>query len=156
MRPINSIIIHCSATRVDEDLTEQQLEAAHIARGLSECGFHYYVRYSGLVVSMRDLDTVGEHCPGHDEGSDGICYEGGVNCFGEPADTRSFHQKCSIRALIRCLQSDFPNCHIYGCRELSTYFNCNGKIHRDSYEKLSPCYSVAAEFYPPYIRPEWR
>ena len=35
---------------------------------------------------MRDLEDLGEHCPGHDEGSVGICYEGGINCFGEPAE----------------------------------------------------------------------
>lgn len=151
MRPIHSIIIHCSATRVDQDFTDEQLEAAHKARGFSECGYHFYIRYSGLIVSMRGLDTVGAHCLGHNEGSIGICYEGGLDCHGKPADTRSFQQKCSIRALVRCLQSDFPGCHVYGHRELSPDLNGNGTIDPEEYVKLCPCYSVASEFYPPHL-----
>ncbi len=93
MRPIHTLIIHCSATRADKDFTEQQLEAAHKARGFNECGYHYYIRYNGLIVTMRDVAKIGAHCLGHNEDSIGICYEGGLDSKGNPADTRTFQQK---------------------------------------------------------------
>ncbi|MDD4822000.1 MAG: N-acetylmuramoyl-L-alanine amidase [Bacteroidales bacterium] len=151
MRPIHTLIIHCSATRADKDFTEQQLEAAHKARGFNECGYHYYIRYNGLIVPMRDIAKVGAHCLGHNEDSIGICYEGGLDSKGKPADTRSFQQKCAIRSLIDSLLDDFPGCHIYGHRELSPDLNGNGIIEPNEYVKLCPVYSVAGEFYPPHL-----
>ena len=151
MRPIHTLIIHCSATRADHDFTEQQLEAAHKARGFTECGYHYYIRRSGLIITMRDVGKIGAHCLGHNQDSIGICYEGGLDSDGIPTDTRTFQQKYALRSLIRCLQSDFPGCHIYGHRELSPDLNGNGIIEPNEYVKLCPVYSVAAEFYPPHL-----
>ena len=35
MKKIDTIIIHCSATRITSDYTVEQLDAGHKARGLS-------------------------------------------------------------------------------------------------------------------------
>ncbi len=151
MREIHSIILHCSATRADHDFTPAQLEAAHQARGFAECGYHYYIRRCGLIVTMRDIGKIGAHCHGHNQDSIGICYEGGLNSAGIPADTRTFEQKYALRSLIRCLQSDFPGCHIYGHRELSPDLNGNGIVEPNEWVKFCPGFSTAGEFYPPSL-----
>ena len=38
MRDINLIVVHCSATRVNQDFTVEQLEACHKARGFDTIG----------------------------------------------------------------------------------------------------------------------
>ena len=151
MRPIHSIILHCSATRPDQNFTPAKLEAAHKARGFTECGYHYYIRYNGLIVTMRDIGKIGAHCRGHNKESVGICYEGGLDSDGNPADTRTFQQKYALRSLIRCLQADFPGCHIYGHRELSPDLDGNGIVEPDEFLKFCPGFSVAGEFYPPNL-----
>ena len=57
MRAINLIVVHCSATREDRDFTEQDLDAAHRARGFQGAGYHFYIRKDGrsVVCGHRDL-----------------------------------------------------------------------------------------------------
>lgn len=42
-RTINLIVVHCSATRVNQNFSIEDLEACHKARGFSEIGYHYYL-----------------------------------------------------------------------------------------------------------------
>lgn len=48
-RSISLIVIHCSATRVTQDFTFEQLEACHLARGFKSIGYHYYITKDGVV-----------------------------------------------------------------------------------------------------------
>lgn len=63
---------------------------------------------------MRPVERIGAHCKGHNEGSIGICYEGGLDIKGNPKDTRTAEQKRAMKWLIETLKFDFPSCH--GCR----------------------------------------
>ena len=47
MRTINYIVVHCSATREDRPFTVEALRAAHLSRGFSDIGYHYYIRRDG-------------------------------------------------------------------------------------------------------------
>ena len=38
----------------------------------------------------------------------GICYEGGLDAHGHPADTRTDFQKHSLRVLVMLLLRDYP------------------------------------------------
>lgn len=145
MQTINTIIIHCSATRVDRDFTEKQLEEAHIRRGFTECGYHYYIRKSGIISSMRKREVIGAHCRGHNANSIGICYEGGLTPEGIPADTRTFEQKYALRSLVRCLLQDYPGAQVYGHRELSPDLDGNGIVEPDEWIKQCPCFDVKSE-----------
>jgi len=51
-RSISLIVIHCSATRVTQDFTFEQLEACHLARGFKSIGYHYYITKDGVVITM--------------------------------------------------------------------------------------------------------
>lgn len=143
VRIINKIIIHCSATRSDMDFSEQQLESAHQLRGFRECGYHFYVRKSGIISDMRDVAVPGAHCKGHNEDSIGICYEGGLAPDRTPADTRTFKQKYAMVSLVRYLLQDYPGAQVYGHRELSRDLDGNGTITPNEWMKECPCFEVA-------------
>ena len=118
MRTINMIVIHCSATRPDQDFTMEKLEASHRAQGWKGCGYHYYIRRDGTVYNCRPLSQVGAHAKGFNAHSVGICYEGGLDIRGQPADTRTPEQKEAMHRLVAKLKWSFPLCSVLGHRDL--------------------------------------
>ena len=135
MRSINLIVVHCSATRADHALTTENLESEHRRRGFHGIGYHYYICRDGTVVNTRALELVGAHVKGHNAHSIGICYEGGLNEEGQPADTRTYAQKCSLLDLLRQLKTDYPKAKILGHYQLSKL------VH-----KACPCFDAAKEY----------
>ena len=118
---VRFIVIHCSATRCDRDYTVEQLMRDHKARGFRTIGYHFYIRRDGAVTRHRGLLEVGAHCRPYNRCSIGICYEGGLNEQGRPADTRTAEQKMQLMELLlklRKLRKLFPQAKIVGHREL--------------------------------------
>lgn len=146
MREINLIIIHCSATRADRDITAKDIHSAHIVRGFSSWGYHYYIRKSGIVEPMRSIEEPGAHARGYNRNSIGICYEGGLDANGRPADTRTPHQCAAMYKLVDELKCRFPEATVLGHRDLSPDKNYNGII--DPWERIKecPCFEVKDEF----------
>ena len=132
MRKITHIIIHCTATRADRSFSVQSLEASHKARGFITIGYHYYITRDGQVHPCRPESMVGAHARHHNAHSIGICYEGGLDARGIPADTRTDAQKRSMAALLRSLRLDYPDACIIGHRDLP------------GVKKACPCFDVKA------------
>lgn len=141
-RPINLIVIHCSATRENRDYTEHDLDVCHRQRGFDGPGYHFYVRKDGRIVRTRPIEKIGAHVKGYNKSSVGICYEGGLDAQGRTKDTRTQKQKEAIRALQNDLLERFPGCKICGHRDLSPDRNGNGKIEPEEWIKECPCYDV--------------
>ena len=99
MRKIDLIVIHCSATRADRTLTAFDLETLHRRRGFNGTGYHYYIRKDGTTLLTRPIERIGAHVKGFNASSIGICYEGGLDCRGRPADTRTPEQKATFPRL---------------------------------------------------------
>ena len=93
---VRFIVIHCSATRCDRDYTVEQLLRDHKVRGFRTIGYHFYIRKNGVVAQHRKLLEVGAHARGFNRCSIGICYEGGLDEYGNPADTRTPIQKACL------------------------------------------------------------
>ena len=89
---VKYIVIHCSATRSTRDYTAEQLLRDHKTRGFRTVGYHFYIRRDGSVTQHRKLLEVGAHCRPWNRCSIGICYEGGLDADGRPADTRTPEQ----------------------------------------------------------------
>ena len=113
-RNISLIVLHCSATRVTQSFTIEQLEACHKARGYSSVGYHYYITRDGTLYPCRPENEVGAHALHFNKNSIGICYEGGLDAKGRPADTRTEAQKITMEELLRSLCVDFPDAEILG------------------------------------------
>jgi len=106
MRSINLIVIHCSATRCDRPYPVTQLIRDHDKR-FGFTGYHYYIRRDGTVYNTRHVQLVGAHAAGFNEHSIGVCYEGGLDSRGQPADTRTKAQKIALLRLLAQLREAF-------------------------------------------------
>ena len=106
-REIKLLVIHCSATRCDRHFSVEALRRSHLARGFADIGYHFYITRDGEVHICRPVHQIGAHATGWNDKSIGICYEGGLNENGVPADTRTYAQKCSLLDLLRQLKTDY-------------------------------------------------
>ncbi|OCP07998.1 MULTISPECIES: N-acetylmuramoyl-L-alanine amidase [unclassified Ensifer] len=150
-RPVHTIVLHCSATRVNSDYSVEQLTADHKGRGFDGPGYHFYIRKNGDVVFLRPMTCIGAHVQGHNTGSIGICYEGGLDASGKPNDTRTAAQKktmhdllVALAAFLRTVGQEITT--ICGHRDFSPDKNGNGKI--DAWERIKecPCFDAIPEF----------
>ena len=116
---INLIVVSSSVTRCDRSYTEHDLTTEHLHRGFSGAGYHYYIRKDGDIISLCPIEKPGINAKGYSENCIEICYEGGLNEFGHPADTRTPFQKHSLRVLIMLLLRDYPGFSVCGNRNLA-------------------------------------
>ena len=118
MRTINLIVLHCTATRVTQDFTVEDLKACHLARGFKSIGYHYYITKDGTLYPCRPEREIGAHARHYNAHSIAICYEGGLDANGNPADTRTEAQNITLEELLKSLCTDYPDAEILGHRDL--------------------------------------
>lgn len=136
MRKINEIIIHCSETRPDQDVSAAIIDLWHKKKGWKGIGYHFFIRTDGTVEQGRPISSEGAHCYGHNRHSIGICYAGGIIRNGdkkEYTDTRTPAQLRSMYILIKILLFIYP-----------TITKISG--HNDYANKACPCFNVHDEF----------
>lgn len=116
MRPINEIIVHCSATQwhwmLDSPTADKVAEIRrwHVRdRKWRDIGYHYIVDYNGTVATGRPIEQVGAHVKGHNTGTIGICLIGGHGAAA--TDDFSDHftklQDKALRKLLKELQDRY-------------------------------------------------
>ena len=134
MRTITLIIIHCSAVKPDQLSSAAQIDTWHRERGFKlGIGYHYVIRRDGTRELGRPEWMIGAHCRGHNEHSIGVCYEGGLDRDGKPADTRTEAQKQALRELLLELKQRYPRVLIVGHHDLNPMKAC-------------PCFDAAHEY----------
>ena len=130
MRTITLIIIHCSATTEGRSLSFEECRRDHIMhRHFRDIGYHFYITRDGTVHDGRPIEKVGAHCEGHNSHSIGICYEGGLDANGKPADTRTEAQRKALKSLVERMHRLFPKALIVGHHDLNP-------------RKACPCFKV--------------
>jgi len=60
----------------------------------------------------------------HNKYSIGVCYEGGLDARGQPADTRTAAQKATLRQLLTDLHRRYPRASIVGHHDLNPQKDC--------------------------------
>lgn len=120
MRDINKIILHCTATPEGRDVSVDTIRQWHLDRGWSDIGYHYIIDIEGNLHEGRPVERQGAHVRGHNKGSIGITYVGGVDSNMNPKDTRTEKQKERLEALIMDLMNGYPNSTIHGHNEFSS------------------------------------
>lgn len=135
MRKLVMIVVHCSGTRCDRTYTKEQMRHDHVTvNGWSDIGYHYYIRRDGTVERCRPVIRPGAHAKGYNAHSIGICYEGGLDTEGHPADTRTEAQKEALWQLVVQLCRQYPDIkQIVGHRDLP------------GVKKDCPCFNVKEE-----------
>ena len=117
-REIKLLVIHCSATR-----------------GFKDIGYHFYITRNGELHHCRPVSEPGAHVRGFNRHSIGICYEGGLDEEGRPADTRTQAQRFALLDLLTILKHQYPEAQIMGHYQLSA------SIH-----KACPCFDSRKEY----------
>lgn len=115
---IKYLVLHCSASRCNQDYRVELLRRDHKARGFYDIGYHFYIRKDGKKTQHRMLLEVGAHCIPYNRCSIGICYEGGLDEDGKPANTLTKEQEERITDLLINLHKLFPKAKIVGHRDL--------------------------------------
>ncbi len=134
MRHITLIVIHCSAVKPDQQSSAAQIDSWHRQRGFHlGIGYHYVIRRDGTLEMGRPEYMVGAHCKNHNQHSIGVCYEGGLNARGDPADTRTPQQRETLRQLINELRERYPKAIVVGHHNLNPLKAC-------------PCFDAIKEF----------
>lgn len=115
---IKYLVLHCSASRCNQDYSVELLRRDHKARGFYGIGYHFYIRKDGKKTQHRMLLEVGAHCIPYNRCSIGICYEGGLDEDGKPANTLTKEQEERITDLLINLHKLFPKAKIVEHRDL--------------------------------------
>ena len=134
MRHITLIVIHCSAVKPDQQSSAAQIDSWHRQRGFHlGIGYHYVIRRDGTLEMGRPEYMVGAHCKNHNQHSIGVCYEGGLDIRGDPADTRTEAQKRTMRQLVDELRQRYPKAIVVGHHNLNPLKAC-------------PCFDAVKEY----------
>lgn len=150
---IDAIVIHCSASRAGQDLRAADIDKMHKERGFACIGYNYVIDLDGTVEKGRPLTRDGAHCntsglsgKSYNKHSIGICYVGGLDKDGNPADTRTDAQKTALAELVYRLIDEYPIIEVIGHRDASPDKDGNGTIEKNEWIKQCPCFDVKAEF----------
>lgn len=122
---VKYIVIHYSATAIEDDVSAADIDTMHKRRGFREIGYHWYIRKNGLIEMGRDLSQpgrfeIGAHSKGENSISIGICFEGGVrkDAMNTGFDSRTPAQIKSMIELIDRMQDRFPGAIVKGHRDM--------------------------------------
>lgn len=126
MRMIDTLIIHCTATRPEwmekNSINDQvkEVEKWHTTppRNWQSIGYHFVVGRNGEVAQGRPVEKSGAHAKGYNKSSIGVALVGG---FGSDADDLAQDhftpvQLAALYELIKNLQANYniPNANVIG------------------------------------------
>lgn len=150
---IDSIVIHCSATREGQNIKASDIDKWHKERGWKMIGYNYVIDLDGTIEVGRPLTMDGAHCntkgisgKSYNKHSIGICYIGGLDRNGNAKDTRTNAQKIALRRLVGELSRKYNITDVLGHRDASPDKNGDGRITKNEWIKQCPCFEVRGEF----------
>lgn len=133
---VDTIAVHCAATRAGKNFTTMDINRWHTKeRGWACIGYHFVIYLDGTIHAGREIKYGGANVADHNWHVIGICYIGGLDSNGNPADTRTPEQKATMLALINRLIKELPQItHVWG--------------HRDfpGVAKACPCFDAKSEY----------
>ncbi len=125
---VDYIVVHCSATLFGSDVGADTLRMMHLKRGFDDVGYHWIVKLDGEIEAGRNDCLQGAHCQGYNHNSIGVCYIGGLDPDGKPANTLTARQEQSLKSLCCELKKKYPSARIVGHNQVSN--------------KSCPCFDV--------------
>lgn len=138
MRKIDTIIVHCTATRPNwwEDRRPEEkvneIRRWHVAeRGWADIGYHALIDRDGTIVEGRPIEKAGAHAQNHNAHSIGISLFGGHGGSQDDKFEDNFtpEQDRSLRKLIAQYRMEYPS--------ITTVIG-----HNEVSPKMCPCFGV--------------
>lgn len=136
------LVVHVTATPPTSDIGVKEVRTMHLARGFSDCGYHYVIRRSGKVEAGRPQGDIGAHVEGFNSISLGVSMVGGVNAKGKPENNATPEQMAALEKLLRHLTTIYPDAVICGHRDLSPDKDGDGYIEPHEFTKACPCFDA--------------
>ena len=140
MRKIDTLIVHCTATRSDwwegrpaEDKVNEVRRWHTQERGWSDIGYHFLIDRDGTVVDGRPIERSGAHAKGFNKTSVGIALFGGHGGSQDDKFDENFtpQQDRALRRLIAQLRMEYP--------AITTIMG-----HNEVSPKMCPCFEVSS------------
>lgn len=120
LRPIDKLIIHCSATNPKQDIGVEEVRDWHVkGNGWSDIGYHFFIRRDGTLETGRDIDKIGAHVAGQNAGSIGICMAGGIDMSGNAQANFTEQQWKELERFVRAFKAEYPKATVHGHNEFS-------------------------------------
>ena len=131
MRKITDIILHCSYTKPEYDVSVDTIRKWHTdGNGWKDVGYHWVIRRNGRIEEGRSEKEIGAHVRGHNSHSIGVCLVGGMNAAGDPDCNFTAAQWAALASLVANIKQRYPEAVVSG--------------HRDYAAKECPCFDAKA------------
>lgn len=141
------LVIHCAATKPNQDIGAAEIDEWHRAKGWAGIGYALVIRRDGTIEFGRHFDEQGAHVAGYNDRSVGICLVGGLDANGKPGekfdDTFTPAQRRALSDTLRFLRLAYPGAKIVGHRDLSPDTDGNGIVDRHEWVRECPTFSVS-------------
>ena len=117
MRVIDKLIIHCSATQNNREVTVDEIRDWHVnGNGWSDIGYHYIISRGGVIEAGRPVATAGAHCRGQNANSVGVCMIGD--------DVFTERQFDALQQVYTLLKNIYPELESFGHRDFTDKKTC--------------------------------
>lgn len=128
-RVITRIVVHCSATRADQDFTVDDVWRWHTqpkpkGNGWRRGGYHRVIHRDGEVRQMEDDEWVSNGARGFNANSIHICLIGGVDENGRSKDNFTEAQKEALCRELKRYAEEHPGAAVCGHRDLDPGKDC--------------------------------
>ena len=128
MKRIEKLIIHCTATRPDFEITKRHIKDWHlIGRGWKRLGYSDLINLKGELISLTDWnqdELIQNHemtwgAAGINSISRHVVYAGGVNKNDVAEDTRNNYQNYTLEHYVKFILLRYPWITVHGHNEFS-------------------------------------
>lgn len=114
---IKLLVIHCSDTENDKDLSALDIHKMHLSFGWNGIGYHKVIRRSGRIENGRPEYWIGAHVKGKNDISLGVCLIGRNNF--------TIKQFTALEEILRSWKILYPKAEIVGhCNTGNTLKTC--------------------------------
>ena len=109
-KEISFLVVHCSDTNNNEDMSAIDIHKMHLGFGWDGIGYHKVINRSGKIENGRPEFWIGAHVKSQNEVSLGVCLVG--------KDIFTKKQYISLEKVLRKWKLKYPEAKIIGHRDI--------------------------------------
>ena len=106
LKSINTLVIHCSDTPDNSDISAKDIHNMHLGFGWDGIGYHKVIKRDGIIENGRPEYWIGAHVKGKNNVTLGVCLIGRNNFTKE--------QFLSLEIVLRKWKIKYPKASILG------------------------------------------